>query len=122
MRTHLNHTARNSMGAVCCSADDAGSATQSNNSGKRNKKKNGNRLGGTGEDGLSARERAAAAAEKRQENSMGGNTETKNRAARDQLIGRIEAMYAAKNQDPPFGLRAASLQALKKHMKTAKDL
>ena len=52
---------------------------------------------------------------------MGGITKLKNRAQRDNLIGRIEAMYASKNQDAPFGLRAASLQALKKHLKSAKE-
>ncbi len=36
------------------------------------------------------------------------------RRARDDLIGRIEAMCGALREDPPFGLRAASLEALQK--------
>ena len=71
---------------------------------------------------MTPQQRAAAAAERRAEDSLGGTTEAKNRRNRDNLVGRIEALYAGKNKDPPFGLRAASLQALKKHLKTAKDL
>ena len=49
-------------------------------------------------------------------------TSVKERQERDALVGKIEAMYAARGRDPPFGLRAATLAALKKHLKTARQL
>lgn len=118
---------RHIMGAVCCGGDDADGGANPGKKQKKSKSKGstGNRLGGSGsgdDSGMSAREKAAAAAEKRSEDAMGGNTEQKNRIERDRYIGRIEALYATKHKDPPFGLRAASLAALKKHLETAKNL
>ena len=81
----------------------------------------GNRLGGNIDDGLTMtpQQRAVTAAEKRREDSLCGKKEVKNRMNCDNLIGRIEAIYAGKNKEPPFGLRAASLWALKKYLKKA---
>tara|TARA_B100000795_G_scaffold88495_1_gene64333 strand:- start:2167 stop:2595 length:429 start_codon:yes stop_codon:yes gene_type:complete len=83
--------------------------------------KRGNRLGGIINDGLTMtpQQRAVAAAEKRSKDSVCRKKEVKNRMDCDNLIGRIEAIYAGKNKDPPFGLRAASLWALKKYLKKA---
>ena len=68
------------------------------------------------------RQAAAMAAERRSENSLGGNTERRNQQYRANLCGRIEAKYMMRNRSPPFGLRAASLKALKRHWSVAKDL
>ena len=38
------------------------------------------------------------------------------RAQRDALIGKIEAIHASRGTEPPFGLRAASLPALQKQL------
>ena len=92
----------------------------------------GNRLGGktstttstnVQDSFMSVRRQAAAmAAERRSENSLGGNTEQRNQQYRANLCGRIEAKYMMRNRSPPFGLRAASLKALKRHWSVAKDL
>ena len=92
----------------------------------------GNRLGGktstttstnVQDSFMSVRRQAAAmAAERRSENSLGGNTERRNQQYRANLCGRIEAKYMMRNRSPPFGLRAASLKALKRHWSVAKDL
>merc|ERR1712166_1152014 len=92
----------------------------------------GNRLGGQTSTTTSAnvqdslmsvrRQAAAMAAERRSENSLGGNTERRNQQYRANLCGRIEAKYMMRNRSPPFGLRAASLKALKRHWSVAKDL
>ena len=75
--------------------------------------------------GVSARDAAAQAAMARhsQNSSSGGGgqlTETdarlKERRQKDELIGKIEAMYAAQNRDPPIGLAASSLDALRRHL------
>lgn len=70
------------------------------------------------------RARAAAAAEARQagnENRAGSTGISGERqqlmrhdAQRQELIGKIEAKYQALGQDAPVGLRAASLEALRK--------
>ena len=40
----------------------------------------------------------------------------KERRAKDELVGKIEALYAAQNRDPPIGLAASSMDALRKHL------
>ena len=88
----------------------------------------GQRLGGggsTASPGATADERraaAAAAAQARAETwEQGGGTnrqKQKDLAARrqkDELVGKIQAHYAAKGEDPPFGLPAASIETLRKH-------
>ena len=131
LNTKLSNNDKNlqNMGAMCCGGDDAeskgGNGSSNNKKKSKSKGTTGNRLGGGDDgssDGMSARERAAMAAEKRSEDAMGGNTELKNKRTRDNLVGRIEALYAKAGKDPPFGLRAASKQALKKHLETAKNM
>lgn len=120
------------MGAVCCTDSasvSGGHAIDSRGGGKRL----GGDGGGNGGNGVSAQERRKKAAEaaERRAKTGGGNvggisgqdmTSVKERQERDRLIGKIEAMYQASNKDPPFGLRAATLPALKKHLKTAQQL
>ena len=70
---------------------------------------------------------AAAAAEARaQDWKQGGNADKEKarkmgeRRTKDELVGKIEAHYAAKGEDPPFGLPAASVEVLRKHLADAK--
>ena len=83
----------------------------------------GKALGGTrAPDGVSARDAAAAAAMARhtQSSSGGGgqmseaDVRLKERRAKDELVGKIEATYKARGQDPPFGLASSSIDVLKK--------
>ena len=65
---------------------------------------------------------AAAAAEKRAGNWRNGGSgdnpekaqKMKERRAKDELVGKIEATYKARGQDPPFGLASSSIDVLKK--------
>jgi hypothetical protein len=78
---------------------------------------------------MSAKEAAAAAAIKRQqgnsESSSGGKQQTdkklQERRIKDELIGKIEAHYARVNKDPPIGLAASDIEALRKHLDYIKD-
>ena len=67
--------------------------------------------------GLSAREMAALAAERRASGWRQGGAPDPNKSAslrsrseKEVLVGRIEAHYAARGTDPPFGLMAASVE------------
>ena len=94
------------MGALCCkdsAASSGGSAPTSE------------------ADRAARRQARAAAAEKRAMDS-GGGVQNSERIKRDRLIGKIEALYANKGKDPPFGLRAATVQALERHLETARRL
>ena len=117
---------RGAMGICCSDAAAAEDVSRTRGGGKA--------LGGAASSpGASAAERRAKAAEaaERRAKTGGGNvggvngqdmTSVKERQERDALVGKIEAMYAARGRDPPFGLRAATLAALKKHLKTARQL
>lgn len=90
----------------------------------------GNVLGGAkrSEGGASADDRrraAAEAAEARQKSwRQGGARDPKDAAAlaerrrKDELIGKIEALYKARGQDAPFGLGGSSVDALQKHLQS----
>ena len=88
----------------------------------------GQRLGGGGSTNSPAataderRAAAAAAAEARAGSwEQGGGTNRQKqkdlatRRQKDELVGKIQAHYAAKGEDPPFGLPAASIETLRKH-------
>ena len=47
---------------------------------------------------------------------------TGQRREKDALVGRIEALYAAAGKDTPFGLPAASLDALRRQLQFAQGL
>eukprot|EP00499_Haloplacidia_sp_CaronLabIsolate_P005683 CAMPEP_0196791636 /NCGR_PEP_ID=MMETSP1104-20130614/30161_1 /TAXON_ID=33652 /ORGANISM="Cafeteria sp., Strain Caron Lab Isolate" /LENGTH=171 /DNA_ID=CAMNT_0042161999 /DNA_START=15 /DNA_END=530 /DNA_ORIENTATION=+ len=71
------------------------------------------------------REAAAAAALARASGNEGGISGTKrqqleDRRARDELIGKIQHYYAVAGEDPPIGLPAASIDALRRHLERAK--
>ena len=82
------------------------------------------RLGGTASvDGASAREMAAAAAERRAASAAGkgGAASAKAAATRREkqiLAGKIEAYYAARGEDAPFGLMASSTDVLRRHLRS----
>ena len=114
------------MGNLCCTDSAAADTVDRTRGGGR-------ALGGASSPGASAADRRAKAAEaaERRARTGGGNvggvngqdmTSIKERQERDALVGKIEAMYQASGRDPPFGLRAATLPALKKHLKTAQAL
>lgn len=70
------------------------------------------------------RQAAAAAAEVRQNHwrSGGGSNSEKTkklnqRRRKDQLLGKIQAIYQSRGTNPPFGLGASSFEALQKHLK-----
>ena len=123
-----------SFAAESDSSNSSSSSSRSSNSTSSSPSfsSTGNRLGGktstttstnVQDSFMSVRRQAAAmAAERRSENSLGGNTEQRNQQYRANLCGRIEAKYMMRNRSPPFGLRAASLKALKRHWSVAKDL
>ena len=123
-----------SFAAESDSSNSSSSSSRSSNSTSSSPSfsSTGNRLGGktstttstnVQDSFMSVRRQAAAmAAERRSENSLGGNTERRNQQYRANLCGRIEAKYMMRNRSPPFGLRAASLKALKRHWSVAKDL
>ena len=85
------------------------------------------RLGGTASaDGASARDMAAAAAERRAASAAGkGGTASAKAAAvrreKQTLAGKIEAYYAARGEDAPFGLMASSTDVLRKHLASLKS-
>jgi len=72
---------------------------------------------------------AAAAAEARSQGFQQGGSGSANkekakkmadRRTKDELVGKIEAHYATKGEDPPFGLPGASLEVLRKHLDEVK--
>jgi hypothetical protein len=77
---------------------------------------------GNSGDSNSARRAAAATAAERRLKKNEGKKAAAERNRRSRLAGKIEAKYHAKKIDPPFGLRAASLQSLKKLWEEAKKL
>ena len=73
---------------------------------------------------FAAQQAAQAAMARHSQNSSSGgggqltepDARLKERRQKDELIGKIEAMYAAQNRDPPIGLAASSLDALRRHL------
>jgi hypothetical protein len=91
----------------------------------------GNVLGGTQlTRDMSADEKrraAAEAAEARQKNwrqggAAGGNPKDQaalaERRRKDELVGKIEALYKARGEDAPFGLGGSSVDALNRHLQS----
>ena len=74
------------------------------------------------------REAMAAAAEKRAQNfNQGGLTQNQERQAaladrrqRDELVGKIQAVYQSQGKDAPIDLASCNVQQLKKHLQTIK--
>jgi hypothetical protein len=70
----------------------------------------------------------AAAAERRQQNfNQGGltmNQEKRDalaeRRQKDELVGRLHAMYQSQGKDPPIGLASCSVAQLKKHVEVVR--
>ena len=124
------------MGNLCKKDDSVKNTAKVNFSNSKGKqighRSGGNVLGGEGvtstHDAAARRRAVAAAAEKRAMagqggGNVGGSSGTdRDRARRDELVGRIEALYQAAKKDPPFGLRAANIATLKKHLKVARNL
>lgn len=70
---------------------------------------------------------AAAAADRRAKESVQGLSDEaaatlKSRRTKDELMGRIEFYYRQAGEEPPFGLAAASVDALRKQLEYAKGL
>ena len=125
----------------CCCKEQADSITRhahatnenrgGGGGGSRQNFGGGQALGGKQKTGVSARDAAATAAMARnskKSSGSGGSTglseadiKLRERRAKDELIGRIEALYAAKNKDPPIGLAASSMDALRKHLEHMKN-
>lgn len=80
---------------------------------------------------MSAKEAAAAAAIKRLEGGGGNDSSSNNkqqvdkkmneRRIKDELIGKIEAYYSRVKKDPPIGLSASSIDALRKHLEYTRE-
>ena len=90
----------------------------------------GNRLGGGGAGGTAEGEYgsgAGSAAERRAATQTQGlsskrSAELAERRQKDDLIGKIVHYYRQAGQKEPFGLPAASVEGLKKHLAHAKSL
>mmetsp|Transcript_47465 Transcript_47465/g.60951 ORF Transcript_47465/g.60951 Transcript_47465/m.60951 type:complete len:131 (+) Transcript_47465:19-411(+) len=116
----------------CCTKEEEGYSQPSNHKQRSpppasNHNKNGKgrdfgggTVGGNTENRLSAREAAAAAALKRQEGADTSVNQSDKKIAerrvKDELVGKIEAYYSKIHKDPPIGLSASSVDALRKHL------
>jgi len=87
----------------------------------------GHTLGGAAAD-ADRRGAAAAAAERRasdwRQGGGGGQQQNARLAARrqkDELVGKITALYAARGDDPPFGLASSDLATLRRHLDRMRD-
>ena len=75
------------------------------------------------------RRAAAAAAAERRANDWrqgGGGGQKQNariaeRREKDILVGKITELYAAKGDDPPFGLASSDLATLRRHLERMRD-
>uniref|UniRef100_A0A7S2WD05 Uncharacterized protein n=1 Tax=Rhizochromulina marina TaxID=1034831 RepID=A0A7S2WD05_9STRA len=115
------------MGSLCCKDDSTEQPTGNTGyrsvttGGGRDSRGGGKALGGAGvtsESGVSASSAAAMAAMQRANSQSSSTVDRKlaDRRQKDELVGRIQAHYQALNKDPPIGLAASSIDALRKHL------
>jgi hypothetical protein len=108
----------------CCSKEDAAALQAAR---QPLEAEGGRRVGGEapeGAAGASKRELMEAAARRNLQQQIargggrGGGTDLAEYRRKQELIGRAEALYADLREDPPFGLRAASEDALRRTIAT----
>uniref|UniRef100_A0A7S2DYM6 Uncharacterized protein n=1 Tax=Octactis speculum TaxID=3111310 RepID=A0A7S2DYM6_9STRA len=113
------------MGNCCCNDESVKRDKAYNECSGNSYRGDGKALGGSGvtsDSGISARDAAAAAALGRANTSTDSkkNQQLAERRRKDELVGKIQAHYQAAGKDPPIGLSASSIDALKRHLEHVK--